>query len=296
MNSLTSATEQSSLSEAAATGPRAEALLGKLLQEAGKLKPQDMERVLRLQQKDNLRFGEAALKLGVVTADDVRNALALQFKYPTVPASGKRLSPTLTVAVDPYGRQAEALRSLRSELLLRWLGDGRKTLAIGSTHVGEGASFLAANLAVLFAQMGRKVLLIDADMRKPRQHEIFGLGNSMGLSDILADRMPSLHVHTIKPFHTLSVLPAGPTPPNPAELLGRPAFASLLSGVETSYDNILIDTAPSDFASDFQLVASRAGGMLIATRRNISRLIPLGELKEKIALSGAEVVGAVMLD
>lgn len=296
MNSLISATEQSNLSDAAAAGQYADATIGTLLQDAGKLKPHDMERVLKLQQKEKLRFGEAALKLGVVSAADLRNALSLQFQYPTVSPAERRLSPELTVAVDPYGRQAEALRSLRSELLLRWFRDGRKTLAIGSTRTGDGASYLAANLAVLFAQMGRKVLLVDADMRRPRQHEIFALGNSMGLSDILAERMPALQVHTVKPFQTLSVLPAGPTPPNPAELLGRPAFASLLSGLETSYDNIVIDTAPSQLASDFQLVASHAGGMLIATRRNVSRVIPLGELKEKITLSGAQVVGAVVLD
>jgi len=295
MNSLTNIREQDIIARAAAS-IGAEANIGKLLQNAGKLKPQDMERVLHLQQKEGLRFGEAAQKLGLVSEDDIRQALSQQFDYPCIPADEADLSPELTVATTPYGKEAEALRSARSELLLRWFKDGRKTLAIGSTRADEGASYLAANLAVLFAQMGRKVLLIDANMRQPRQHEIFNLGNGAGLSDILAERMPSLQVHTIKPFHTLSVLPAGSPPPNPAELLARPAFGALLSGLETSYDIILVDTAPAQLTSDFQLVVARIGGMLLATRRNVSRVRPLAELKEKITLAGAQVVGAVVLD
>ena len=294
MNSLTSASEQSSIVEAAAT-IRAEANIGKLLQDAGKLKPQDMEHVLKLQQEQNLRFGEAAQKLGLVTESDIQQALSHQFEYPYIPAAEASLSPELTAATAPYSKEAEALRSVRSELLLRWFNDGRKTLAIGSARADEGASYLAANLAVLFAQMGRKVLLIDANMRQPRQQEIFNLGNGMGLSDILAERVPSVQVRTVKPFHTLNVLPAGSPPPNPAELLARPSFGALLSGLETSYDIILLDTAPSQLSSDFLLAAARVGGMLIAARRNVSRLNPLAELKEKITLTGAHVVGAVVL-
>lgn len=295
MNSITSVSEQDRITHAAAN-IRTEANIGKLLQDAGKLKPQDMERVLKLQQEENLRFGEAAQKLGLVTEADIQQALSHQFEYPYIPAAEASLSPELTAATAPYSKEAEALRSVRSELLLRWFKDGRKTLAIGSARADEGSSYLAANLAVLFAQMGRKVLLIDANMRQPRQQDIFNLGNGMGLSDILAERASSLQVHAIKPFNTLSVLPAGSPPPNPAELLARPSFGALLSGLETNYDIILLDTAPSQLTSDFQLVAARVGGMLIATRRNVSRISPLSELKDKITLTGAQVIGAVVLD
>ena len=295
MNSPTNSSEQGSIVEAALS-IRAEANMGKLLQDAGKLKPKDMDRVLKLQQEQNLRFGEAALKLGLVTEADIQQALSHQFEYPTMSAADASLSPELTAAIAPYSKEAEALRSVRSELMLRWFREGRKTLAVGSASADDGASYLAANLAVLFAQMGRKVLLIDANMRQPRQHDIFNLGNGMGLSDILAERVPSLQVRTIKSFPTLSVLTAGSPPPNPAELLARPSFGALLSGLETSYDIILLDTAPSQLSSDFQLISARAGGMLIATRRNVSRLAPLAELKEKITFTGAQVVGAVVLD
>lgn len=295
MNSPTQASEQSSIVEAV-VGIRAEAHIGKLLQDAGKLKPQDMGRVLKLQEEQSLRFGEAAQKLGLVTEADIQQALSTQFEYPTIPAAEASLSPELTAATAPYSKEAEALRTVRSELLLRWFNEGRKTLAIGSAREDEGSSYLAANLAVQFAQMGRKVLLVDANMRQPRQQAIFNLGNGMGLSDILAERVSSVQVRTVKSFQTLTVLPAGSPPPNPAELLARPSFGSLLAGLETSYEIILIDTAPAQISSDFQLVAARAGGMLIVTRRNVSRLSPLAELKDKIAFAGAQVVGAVVLD
>lgn len=295
MNSLTSISEHGSIVEAA-VGIGTEANIGKLLQDAGKIKPKDIERVVKLQQDKNLRFGEAAQQLGLVTEADIQQALSHQFKYPTIPATEAGLNPGLTAATNPYSKEAEALRSVRSELLLRWFHDGRKTLAIGSVRADEGASYLAANLAVLFAQMGRKVLLIDANMRQPHQQVIFNLDKGIGLSDVLAERVPTLEVRTVKSFPTLNVLPAGSPPPNPAELLARPTFGALLSGLETSYDIILLDTAPSQLSSDFQLVAARAGGMLIAARRNVSRLATLAELKEKITFSGAQVVGAVVLD
>jgi len=295
MNAPIPSASQAGIAETAAA-IRAEANIGKLLQEAGKLQPHDLERVLKLQQDENLRFGEAAQRLGLVTEADIREALSQQFEYPYVPVREPGFGLRLAAASAPYGKEAEALRSVRAELLLRWFKDGRKTLAVGSARADEGASLLAANLAVLFAQMGQRVLLIDADMRTARQQDIFTLDKGMGLSDILAGRVPSVQVRTVKPFQTLSILPAGSPPPNPAELLARPAFGALLAGLGSSYDVILVDTTPSQIAADFQLVAARVGGMLIATRRNVGRLSPLVELKDKIVMTGAQIVGAVVLD
>lgn len=273
-----------------------DAVIGQLLQDAGKLKQQDMERVLKLQHEQNLRFGEAAIRLGLVTEADIQRALSRQFEYPYLSNNLEGLSPELVTAAAPYGKEAEALRSVRSQLLLRWFQAGRKTLAIGCAREGEGASYLAANLAILFAQLGRKTLLIDADMRQPRQHQLFNLGNAKGLSDILAGRAEVAIASPIKSFPTLSVLPSGSPPPNPAELLMRPAFGALLHSLESEYDVILIDTSSSQHVSDFQSVAAHTGGVLITARRNVSRLAALTELKEKIILTGAQVIGAVVLD
>ncbi|OYW63615.1 MAG: chain length determinant protein tyrosine kinase EpsG [Hydrogenophilales bacterium 12-64-13] len=295
MTASLTAGSQSSIVETA-SAIRAEAHIGKLLLDAGKLVQPDLERVLAAQQEHNLRFGEAAQKLGLVTEEDIRQALSQQFEYPYIPPAEAGLAPELFAATAPYGKEAEALRSVRSELLLGWFKDGRKSLAIGSAREDEGASRLAANLAVLFAQMGRKVLLVDANMRRPQQQSLFKLDNSMGLSDILAERVPSVQVRAVKPFHTLNILPAGSPPPNPTELLARPSFGALLASLENSYDIVLLDTPPSSLASDYQLVVARVGGMLLAARRNVSRIAPLVELKEKISMTGATIVGAVVLD
>lgn len=273
-----------------------DAVIGKLLQDAGKLTQQDMERVVRLQHEQKLRFGEAAVKLGLVTQADIQHALSFQFEYPYLSDDHEGISQELVVAVAPYSKEAEALRSVRSEVLLRWLQLGHKILAIGCARKDEGASYLAANLAVLFAQLGRKTLLIDADLRQPRQHQIFNLGKGKGLSDILAGRADATIVHPIKSFPTLSILPSGSPPPNPSELLVRPEFGALLSGLESSYDIVLIDTSPSQAVSDMQAAATLSGGVLITARRNVSKLAALADLKEKIILSGAQVVGAVVLD
>lgn len=273
-----------------------DAVIGKLLLDAGKLTQQDMERVVRLQREQDFRFGEAAVKLGLVSEADIQHALSFQFEYPYLADDKEGLSQELVAAIAPYSKEAEALRSVRSQLLLRWFQLGRNTLAIGSTVKDAGASDLAANLAVLFAQLGRKTLLIDSDMRQPQQHRIFNLGNSKGLSDILAGRAEATIASPIKSFPTLSILPSGSPPPNPAELLMRPAFAALLSNLESSYDVILIDTTPCQHVSDIQAVAVQAGGVLISARRNQTRLAALAELKEEITVTGAQVVGAVVLD
>lgn len=270
--------------------------IGRLLLDAGKLKQQDMERVLKLQREQSLRFGEAAIQLGLVSEVDIQNALSFQFEYPYLSEDRKGLSTELVAAVAPYGKEAEALRSVRSQLLLRWFNEGRKTLAIGSAKEGDGASYLTANLGVSFAQLGRKTLLIDANMRQPRQHQIFNLGNSKGLSDILAGRADAIVTNPIKSFPTFFVLPSGSPPPNPAELLMRPLFDALLARFESDYDAILIATSPSHYVSDFQAVSARSGGVLIAVRRNISRQAALVDLKEKILFTGAQVIGAVVLD
>jgi protein-tyrosine kinase len=273
------------------------AAIGKLLQDAGKLKPKDMERILKLQHEQNIRFGEAAIKLGLVTEADIQYALSFQFEYPYLSSNQQGLSQELTTAISPFTKEAETLRGVRSQLLLRWFQSARKSLAISCSRSGDGASYLAANLAVAFAQLGQKTLLIDADMREPRQHKIFNLGNSKGLTDILAGRADASVISTIKTFPTLSVLPSGSPPPNPAELLARPEFSELLKGFDgSSYDIILIDTPPSQHVSDVQAIAARTGGVLLAVRRNNSRLAELTELKEQITATGAEIVGAVVLD
>jgi chain length determinant protein tyrosine kinase EpsG len=266
--------------------------IGRLLVDAGKIKAQDVDRVLKLKQEQNIRFGEAAIKLGLIKEADVQKVLAQQFDYAYLTPGQGKFSADLVAAYQPFSEQAEALRALRNQLKLRWFGTGHKTLAVAGVSGGEGASFLVANLAVAFAQLGVKTLLIDADMRSPRQHEIFGLGQQLGLSDMLAGRTDRSALSGVQTFDTLTVLPAGSPAPNPAELLAGAAFPRLLESLAAGYDVVLVDTPPAQAALDYQIIAACVGGVLMATRRDHTRLEAVANMKDMVATAGAEVVGA----
>jgi len=275
-------------------GFRAEQRIGKLLLDAGKLTPEDAEKALRLQKDKGLRFGEAAKQLGFITDADIQQALGRQFDYPYLQPGEANFSPELVAAYSPFSSQVEALRGLRTQLMLRWFADGHKALAIVGSSAGEGASYTAANLAVVFSQLGERTLLIDADLRTPRQHDIFKLRNRHGLSDALAGKTGLEAIERIPAFVDLSVLPAGTTVPNPQELLGRPALVELLGRLGAHYDVILLDTSPGAMGADAQTVTARAGGALMVARKNYTRLNAAAALKEQLATAGAEVVGTVL--
>ena len=275
-------------------GARAEQRIGKLLLDSGKLTPDDAEKALRLQKEKGMRFGEAAKQLGFITDADIQQALGRQFDYPYLQPGEANFSQELVAAYNPFSRQVEALRGLRSQLMLRWFGDDNKALAIVGAGTGEGASYTAANLAVVFSQLGERTLLVDADLRTPRQHDIFKLRNRQGLSDVLAGKAGLEVIERIPAFVDLSVMPAGTMIPNPQELLGRPALVELLDKLCAHYDIILFDTTPGAIGADAQTVTARTRGALMVTRKNYTLLDDAIALKEQLTAAGAEVVGTVL--
>ncbi len=272
--------------------------IGAILVDAGRLTPENAERILRLQKEQGKRFGDAAIQLGLLTQDDIRFALSHQFDYPYLPASDTSLGTELVAAYTPYSKVVEQLRALRSQLMLRWFDAEarRKALAIVSPGAGEGRSFIAANLAIVFSQLGERTLLIDADLRKPRQHELFKLGNDDGLSSMLAGRAGPEVVVRVPSLLALSVLPAGPVPPNPQELLGRPGFAELLQSLSLNFDIVIIDTPPGAEYAEAQTIAVRAGAALLLARENRSLMPEVTQLMRNLQQSGATLVGSVIND
>jgi chain length determinant protein tyrosine kinase EpsG len=263
--------------------------------EAGKIKAEDADRILRMQKEQGLRFGDAAVKLGLVTEDDIRFVLSQQFDYSCLPADSDAVDREVVAAFRPYDPEVETLRALRSQVALRWSTD-HKLLVITSPTSGQGASRITANLAVVFSQLGERTLLIDADMRNPRQHKLFRLQSSPGLSDILAGRANTAIIQSIQGLSNLSVLPAGTEPPNPHELFGRPALGELINEVSGQFDVILIDTPPALEFADAQTISARAGGALIVVRRHHARIADIEAVKQQLAIAGAEAVGAVLTD
>lgn len=267
--------------------------IGRLLLEAGKISPVDADRVLHLQKEQGLRFGETAIKLGLVTEHDILQVLSQQFDYPCLPLNSEALDPELIAAFRPHDPEVEAFRVLRSQIALRWYSEHRSMIVTGARG-GQGTSRVVANLAVVFSQLGERTLLIDADMRNPRQHHLFRLKNSPGLSDILADRANVDVIQRVAEMTNLSLLTAGTVPPNPQELLGRPSLANLLNLVAPQYDVILIDTPPALDCSDAQALSARIGGALIVVRRHHAKIVDVEEVKRQLGIAGAETVGTVL--
>ena len=272
--------------------------IGAILVDNGKLKLHDAERILQLQRQKGLRFGEAALELGLLREDDIKQALAQQFEYPYLTRGESAVAEEVVAAYQPFSPVVEELRALRSQLMLRWFDTDseRKAIAIVSPENGDGRSWMAANLAVVFSQLGERTLLIDADMRRPRLHTMFGVDNKTGLSSILAGRAGTEAIQRIAALLDLSILPAGATPPNPQELLNRPAFSQLLAQASESFDVIVIDTPPTFAYSDAQTTAVRASGALVVARKNVSRSSRLRGCAEMLVEASATVVGTVMND
>ncbi len=274
--------------------------IGAILVDTGRLSLDDAERILHAQKEMGLRFGEAGIRLGLLTLQDIQQALARQYDYPYLVKRehGGEISDELVAAYEPFSHQVEILRGLRSQLMLRWFtGEPeRKTLAIASPGRGDGRSYLAANLAVVFSQLGEHTLLIDADIRNPRQHELFKLDNRSGLTSILSGRADLDDIRRIPSFMDLSVLTAGPQPPNPQELLGRPMFSRLLEEMVREFDVIIIDTPAGDEYADVQTIAVRASGALVVARNNQTSVTAFGNLVKGFTSAGVVVVGSVFND
>jgi protein-tyrosine kinase len=281
--------------EGTACEARRDLRIGSILTAAGKLDSARVGQVLRLQQtRGGVRFGEAALSLGLITRDDLNMALAKQFGFPHQPLNGSQVHADLVAFRDPLHPSVERLRALRTRLLIRWSGldTDQRALAIVSPGSCEGRSFVAANLAVLFAQVGMNTLLIDADLRSPRQHRIFDTPDRIGLTSVLSGRAAG--EVPLPAFGPLSVMPAGPRPPNPQELLLRPALASYLELASAQYDVVLVDTPPARDSADAHSVSFCAGSALVLARTDHTRLDEAAVLARELAEAGALVLGAVL--
>ena len=274
---------------------RGDRRIGSILAEEGRLDAADIQRVMQLQHMEGLRFGDAALRLGLINVDDLHGAIAKQYDLPHLLPGNDSFSDELVIAQDPFNPRAEELRGLRTQLLIRWSRAGVKhrVLAIVSPGAGEGRSYVAANLAVAFSQLGERTLLIDADLRNPRQHQIFNVSDRVGLSAVLSGRAGRSAVAPVPEFGALSLLPAGARPPNPQELLAGLGLGVLLHELRTEFDVILIDTAPARAYADAQAVAFRAGNALVVARKDTTRLADTKTVIRELGDMGAHIVGTV---
>ena len=269
--------------------------IGSIIAETRNLTAEQVEKVLNYQREKGIRFGEAAIALGFASTDDVLFALSQQFHYPYAAEDRRKANPELVALNQPFGVQSESFRAIRSQIMMRLFNEGqdRRAIAVVSPDSGDGKSFFSANLAVTLAQLGGRTLLVDADMRGPRQHQIFGIDNNAGLSGILSGRAEAKVIQQVPGVPSLFVLPVGITPPNPLELVERPAFGLLVRELLSKFDHVVVDTPAAQYGSDCAVIAARCGAALVVARKDKSQVSSLEELVSNLAETPATLAGVI---
>ncbi len=204
--------------------------------------------------------------------------------------------PELRALFNPFSAGAEQFRVLRSRLSLHMgapaAGHGQVVAVVGAER-GVGRSFVAANLAVSMAQRGGRVLLVDADLRHPRLHRLFGLRAADGLASMLDGRADYRSVRAVASLPALHLLTAGAPPAHPLELVERPEFALVMRQLRLRFSHIVLDTTAACDGPDAAIVAGNADAALLVVQRHRSSMSALHRLQQALHLAGTAVVGAV---
>lgn len=270
--------------------------IGDILVEAGRLTQQDLNRIVALQGKENILFGEAAVALGILTDEDVRWALASQYSYPCTVADDRKYSPELLVLSDPFGSPVETFRSIRSALILSGVGKLVTTIGVVSPGEGEGKTFVAANLALVFAQLGSRTLLVDLNFRAPRVHSLFQMKNNCGASSLIIKRALMEDAVQKTSIDTLDILPSGPKPPNPLELLSWTDTKELFETLREQYEVIIVDTPVFGKTADALVVSGLCDGALLVALKGVTKNGAFGQMKRQLDTAGVRVLGSVVND
>ncbi|KRB96948.1 hypothetical protein ASE11_16265 [Hydrogenophaga sp. Root209] len=270
--------------------------IGDLLVARGVLQPEHINTIIERQHSHDEPFGEAAIALKLLQRSDLDAALSTQFNYGYLHDNDTHLSRELVTAFKPFSSVSEEMRALRGQIMLRWLNDDRRRrmLSVVSPQAQDGRSFIAANLAVVFSQQGQRTLLIDANLRQPRQSQLFHTGHSAGLAGILAGRARLEVIEAVPGLPGLRVLPAGSSPPNPQELVGMASFGELLQQVSQNFDVVLIDTPACDRFADAEIIAARTGAALVVARKNRTPMRRVNDLARRLQDTGVAVVGSIL--
>ncbi len=203
------------------------------------------------------------------------------------------LSGRLVTLIDPTSVAAEAYRTLRTNLLYALVDNPPKVIVMTSPGPQEGKSTTCANLGIVLAQADKRTLILDCDLRKPVVHKVFGLRNIRGIVDVLVGQRRVEDVWQ-EPLLGLKVLPVGPLPPNPAELLSSRRFAEFIASVRKQFDYVLIDAPPIGLVSDPAVLATQGDGVLLVLDAQKTRKTALRESMRSLEAVGANVLGTVM--
>ncbi len=196
---------------------------------------------------------------------------------------------------NPRSLASEAFRTLRTNLIFSGLDHPLRTLVITSPAPEEGKSITLANLAVTFAQGGRKTIIVDSDLRRPSQHTIWGVDQQSGLTSFMLDGGKKLPLVDIG-VENLQLLPSGPLPPNPADIVGSPRMDAVIQLLTKEADVVLFDAPPVIYVTDAALLASKLDGVLLVIRAGGTRRDHAVRARELLERVSVRLVGAVLVD
>ncbi|WP_338449647.1 CpsD/CapB family tyrosine-protein kinase [Niallia oryzisoli] len=204
------------------------------------------------------------------------------------------LKRSLITSKDPKSPISEQYRTIRTNIQFSSVDKEMKTIVVTSAGPSEGKSTTVANLAVAFAQQGKKVLLVDADLRKPTVHYSFNITNTFGLSSALTKQSKLEDVIKESLEENLYVLTSGPIPPNPAELLGSKAMELFMEQVQDDFDVVLYDTPPLLAVTDAQIMASKCDGTILVVSSGKTETEQAVKAKELLAAANSHIIGVVL--
>ncbi|WP_335871205.1 CpsD/CapB family tyrosine-protein kinase [Bacillus sp. 2205SS5-2] len=196
--------------------------------------------------------------------------------------------------LNPKSPISEQYKTIRTNIQYSVVDQEVRSIMVTSSGPGEGKSTTIANLAVVFAQQGKKVLMIDADMRKPTAHYTFNLTNTVGLTNVLTKQVSLREAAKETDIKNLDLLPCGPTPPNPAELLSSKSMENFLKVAYEDYDLLLFDTPPLLAVTDAQVIANQVDGTILVVSSGGTNQDALIKAKELLVNAKAKVMGVVL--
>jgi capsular exopolysaccharide synthesis family protein len=199
----------------------------------------------------------------------------------------------LVTARSPRSIAAEAYRTLRTNIQFSSLDTDLRTVLVTSAAPDEGKTTVLANLAITFAESGRKVIVVDADLRRPTLHELFGLDDAPGITDMILDEQlePPLQATMIP---NLRLLASGPLPPNPSELLASERMSRVIGRLSEMADVVLFDSPPASAVSDAAVLAARLDGVLLVVFSGRTRRDRARQAKEQLERVGARLLGVIL--
>ncbi|WP_018757561.1 CpsD/CapB family tyrosine-protein kinase [Paenibacillus terrigena] len=200
----------------------------------------------------------------------------------------------LIMEINPNSPIAEAYRTLKLNIQFSEWDRKLQVIAVTSSIPGEGKTTTISNLAVCFAKEGKKVLIMDADLRKASLHRIFSMANKVGLSNVLVNQYHASDVIRTTGVDNLSILTSGSIPPNPAELLTSPNFMEMIDELKNSFDIILIDTPPILTVSDGLIVTTLCDGVVFVIQAGKAKRHLIKKSKEKLDYAKAPLLGVVL--